>query len=155
MSKIFDEKNISTFKNLKDLATGNKLVGRREIIIGIDERAIQELKNYIFKADMFDEYLTAKCDSYEKYWKQANRDIQAYEKELREYVASLLYDNDYKSQALEEKDKEITILNNIINELEKYIGQEWYCFDNESVEHEVAKNILDKLKELKESGNND
>ena len=41
----------------------------------------------------------------------------------------------------------------IINELEKYISQEWYCFDNESVEHEVAKNILNKLKELKERDN--
>ena len=56
----------------------------------------------------------------------------------------------YLYQKLEEKDKEIERLNNIINELEKYIGQEYYCFDNESVEFEVAKNILDKLKELKE-----
>lgn len=55
----------------------------------------------------------------------------------------------------EEKDKEIERLNNIINELEKYICQEWYCFDNESIEFEVSKNILDKLKELKESGNNE
>lgn len=51
------------------------------------------------------------------------------------------------------KNKEIERLNNIINELEKYIGQEWYCFDNESIEFEVARNILIKLKELKESGN--
>lgn len=50
---------------------------------------------------------------------------------------------------------EINRLNNIINELEKYIGQEWYCFDNESIEFEVSKNILEKLKELKESGNNE
>ena len=42
-------------------------------------------------------------------------------------------------------------LNNIINELEKYIGAEWYCFDNESVEFEVAKVILNKLQELKGS----
>lgn len=46
--------------------------------------------------------------------------------------------------------KEIERLNNIINELEKYIGQEWYCFDNESIEFEVARDILDKLKKLKE-----
>ena len=45
--------------------------------------------------------------------------------------------------------EEIERLNNIIEELEKYIGQEWYCFDNESVEFEVAKNILSKLKQLK------
>lgn len=49
-----------------------------------------------------------------------------------------------------EKDKEITRLNNIIDELKKYITSEYYCFDNESLEFEIAKNILDKLKELKE-----
>ena len=39
-------------------------------------------------------------------------------------------------------------LQNNWNELKKYIGSEWYCFDNESVEFEVAKNILDKMTEL-------
>lgn len=34
------------------------------------------------------------------------------------------------------------------NNLEKYIVSEWYCFDNESVEFEVAKNILDKMQKL-------
>lgn len=53
----------------------------------------------------------------------------------------------------QEKDKEIDRLNNIINELEKHIGQEWYCFDNESIEFKVARDILDKLKELKENNN--
>ena len=52
---------------------------------------------------------------------------------------------------LEEKDKEIERLNNIINELEKYIGNEYYCFDNESLEFKIAKDILDKLQELKGS----
>lgn len=55
MSKIFDENKLSTFKNLKDLATGNKLVGRREIIIVIDETAIEELRNYVYKSEMYDE----------------------------------------------------------------------------------------------------
>jgi len=50
-----------------------------------------------------------------------------------------------------EKDKEIERLNNIIDELEKYICQEWYCFDNESDEFKIARSILDKLKELKEN----
>ena len=54
------------------------------------------------------------------------------------------------NKQLEQKDKEIDRLNNIINELEKYIGQEWYCFDNESIEFKVARDVLDKLKELKE-----
>ena len=41
------------------------------------------------------------------------------------------------------------------NELKKYIGSEWYCFDNESVEYDVAKDILNKMQELEEGGNND
>ena len=57
----------------------------------------------------------------------------------------------YLQQKVEEKDKEIDRLNNIIAELEKYIGREWYCFDNESIEFKVARDILDKLKELKEN----
>ena len=48
-------------------------------------------------------------------------------------------------------EKENQRFNNIINELEKYIASEYYCFDNESLEFEIAKNILDKLKELKEN----
>lgn len=56
-------------------------------------------------------------------------------------------------QKVEEKNKEIDRLNNIINELEKYIGQEWYCFDNESIEFKVARDILNKLKALKEDKN--
>lgn len=34
------------------------------------------------------------------------------------------------------------------NKLREYIGTEWYCFDNESVEFEIAKDILDKMQEL-------
>ncbi len=148
MNKIFDENKISTFRDLKDLTTSNKLVGRREIIIGIDERAIEELRNYIYKADMFDEYLTAKCDSYEKCWEQANRDIQNYGKELREYVASLLYDNDYKSQKIER-------LNNIINELERTFVNDDKRIKEYNIEHpespldNYSRYYLDKIKELK------
>lgn len=36
------------------------------------------------------------------------------------------------------------------NKLKKYISSEWYCFDNESVEFEVAKAILDKMQELEQ-----
>lgn len=39
------------------------------------------------------------------------------------------------------------------NKLKEYIGTEWYCFDNESVEFEIAKDILDKMQELQGSYN--
>lgn len=52
-------------------------------------------------------------------------------------------------QAIQVVLKEIERLNYIINNLINYIGQEWYCFDNESVEFYVAKDILNKLQELK------
>ena len=51
--------------------------------------------------------------------------------------------------------KEIERLNNIINELRKYIGSEYYCFDNESLEFKIAKDILNKLQELKGDGSNE
>lgn len=38
----------------------------------------------------------------------------------------------------------------VIDELKKHICSKWYCFDNESVEFEVAKDILNKLTKLKE-----
>ena len=48
---------------------------------------------------------------------------------------------------------EVARLTNNWNELEEYIGKEWYCFDNESVECIVARNILDKMNEIKEKNN--
>lgn len=36
------------------------------------------------------------------------------------------------------------------DKLKEYIGSEWYCFDNESVEFEVAKSILNKMQELEQ-----
>ena len=34
------------------------------------------------------------------------------------------------------------------NTLREYVGLEWYSYDNESVEFEVAKDILNKMQEL-------
>lgn len=36
------------------------------------------------------------------------------------------------------------------NKLKEYIGAEWYSYDNESVECEVAKDILNKMQELEQ-----
>lgn len=66
-------------------------------------------------------------------------------------IERLKEDNEYLNKVNIELSTEKNRLNNIINELEKYIGAEWYCFDNESVEFEVAKDILNKLQELKGS----
>ena len=34
------------------------------------------------------------------------------------------------------------------NKLKEYIGTEWYSYDNDSVEFEVAKDILNKMEEM-------
>lgn len=34
------------------------------------------------------------------------------------------------------------------NKLKEYIGTEWYSYDNDSVEFEVARDILDKMEEM-------
>ena len=49
---------------------------------------------------------------------------------------------------IENLQQELQRKDNIINELKKHIGEEWYCYDNESIEFKVAKDILDKINEL-------
>lgn len=34
------------------------------------------------------------------------------------------------------------------NKLKEYIGTEWYSYDNDSVEFEVARDILNKMQEM-------
>ena len=36
------------------------------------------------------------------------------------------------------------------NKLKEYIGTEWYSYDNDSVEFEVARDILDKIEEIEQ-----
>ena len=70
-------------------------------------------------------------------------DVKDYAKQLKEEI------EEYKR--IEQKDLEaFNNYDSILTELEEYIGQEWYCFDNESIEFEVAKDILNKIQELKE-----
>lgn len=49
---------------------------------------------------------------------------------------------------IEELQQENKQLKDNWNELKEYIGAEWYCYDNESVECEVAGDILDKIQEI-------
>ena len=52
-----------------------------------------------------------------------------------------------KIKELQQKNKQ---LEDNWNKLKKYISSEWYCFDNESVEFEVAKDILNKMQALEQ-----
>ena len=70
---------------------------------------------------------------------------------LVNYIEWLEKEKDRLGKLFYERNEENIKLNNIINELERYIGNEYYCFDNESLEFKIAKDILDKLQELKGS----
>ena len=56
----------------------------------------------------------------------------------------------------EENQKLQTIANNCKqlkdnwDKLKEYVSAEWYCYDNDSVEFEVAKYILNKMQELEQ-----
>ena len=49
---------------------------------------------------------------------------------------------------IEELQQENKQLNDNWNKLKEYISTEWYSYDNDSVEFEVAKDILDKMEEM-------
>lgn len=59
-------------------------------------------------------------------------------------------------EIIEEKNKEIERLNNIINELEKWIKEDNICFETQFYMGRCVnfQCILDKLQELKGSGSN-
>jgi lipopolysaccharide export LptBFGC system permease protein LptF len=75
---------------------------------------------------------------------------------IKAYVNILKYKNSKLQQKIEEKDKEITRLNNILDELEKVIQENKFWIYNDVLEtrenFEVidVEYILDKLKKLKE-----
>ena len=41
------------------------------------------------------------------------------------------------------------------NKLKEYVSAEWYSYDNDSVEFEVAKDILNEMQELERSDSNE
>lgn len=56
-----------------------------------------------------------------------------------------IYSNAKQVKSLQQENQQL------IDNWEKlacYIIQEWYCFDNESVEYKVSNSILDKMQEL-------
>lgn len=59
----------------------------------------------------------------------------------------------FTTRKLKELQKENKQLKCNWNKLKEYVGIEWYSYDNDSVEFEVAKDILNKMEELEqESG---
>ena len=87
------------------------------------------------------------------------------EPDLFDYVKRLQKENKILKENAEHNDKVVDKVNweNMLlkkenkqlkdnwNKLREYIGAEWYCYDNESVECEVAGDILDKMQELQGS----
>ncbi len=71
------------------------------------------------------------------------------EMRLNSYSAKILLD--YITNLQQENEK----LNNIINTFEEYLRDLYHSFDYEAYESKILDKVLDELKELKESGNNE
>ena len=69
------------------------------------------------------------------------------EKDIKPYIK---YSSPEEISLLDMRTDENIKLQNNWNELKKYISAEWYCFDNESVEFEVARKIMKKAQELEQ-----
>lgn len=57
-----------------------------------------------------------------------------------------------KNKQLKQKNKQ---LKDNWNKLKEYVGAEWYCYDNDSVEFEVAKDILNNIRDLEQGSDNE
>lgn len=74
---------------------------------------------------------------------------------VRNYITNLQQENKQLKERIEylersNKRQEISDLEDNWNKLRKHVGLEWYSYDNESVEFEVAKDILNKMQELEQ-----
>lgn len=54
MNKIFDGKRIQTFSSAKDFFTRGMDKGRKEFLICFDRETSDEIKGYMYKADLYD-----------------------------------------------------------------------------------------------------
>lgn len=73
-------------------------------------------------------------------------------RECQNQKQTQIYKNNKKVEQLQEENKR---LKDNWDELKEYVGAEWYCYDNDSVEFEVAKDILNKMQELESSDSNE
>lgn len=92
--KIFDEEKIKTYRNLEELVSSNVLVGRRDgLLLGIDERTIDELRNYMYKANMYDKQKEV-LDKIKEYIKENSKNISITPNSVKavpvEYIYKLL-----------------------------------------------------------------
>ena len=76
--------------------------------------------------------------------------LQEENKQLQERIEYLERSNNRREDTILEQRQEISDLEDNWIKLKDLLGSEWYCFDNESVEFEVAKSILNKIKELEQ-----
>ena len=81
--------------------------------------------------------------------------LQEKNKQLQERIEYLERSNNRREVTIFEQNQKIIDLEDNWDMIKEYIGTEWYCFDNESVEFKIAKDILDKMQELEnETANN-
>ena len=68
----------------------------------------------------------------------------------RKYIKRLLDELDNADNFVKKLYFENKQLKNNWDELKEYVSAEWYCYDNDSIEFEVAKDILNKIQELEQ-----
>ena len=68
--------------------------------------------------------------------------------EDKETYTWLIYGYNQCAKLLNETEEQCKKLKDNWNKLKEYISNEWYSYDNDSVEFEVARDILDKMEEM-------
>ena len=68
--------------------------------------------------------------------------------EDKETYTWLIYGYNQCAKLLNETEEQCKNQKDNWNKLKEYINTEWYSYDNDSVEFEVAKDILDKMEEM-------
>lgn len=95
--------------------------------------------------------LKENAENNDKVVDKVNWENQLLKKENRELKTQI---EEYQKALDETMSEKIDIENNW-NKLKEYISTEWYSYDNDSVEFEVAKDILNKMQEMEKSDSND
>lgn len=79
---------------------------------------------------------------------ELQQENQQLKEELEEYKNPIKYFK-YANKNVTDENKQ---LKNNWEKLKEYIGAEYYCFDNESVEFDIAKDILNNIRDLEQGG---